>query len=213
MWCFQSVFQLPVLSFQLLFWHLTNSSHSQSVRAVFVCLSLSFPVALSAGLEQTLFLLAVKLLCWLGMATATSASGLLKGKGALPFPVELLLLADWVAKPELTQWRRNHAMAHAVPLLQFLVVWLQRAPSARAPTHFLRETAPGPNASIPDPHPFRGWCRQCPPWPATWPQRWCLVAHPDRRVQQGSCRPTWPPLPRSPGWRRTGHCLGVRCAS
>lgn len=119
MWCFQSVFQLPVLSFQLLFWHLTNSSHSQSVRAVFVCLSLSFPVALSAGLEQTLFLLVVKLLCWLGTATATSASGLLKGKGALPFPVELLLLADWVAKPELTQWRRNHTMAHAVPLLQF----------------------------------------------------------------------------------------------
>lgn len=153
-----SVFQLPELSFQLLFWHLTSSSHHQSVWAVFVRLPLSFTVALSAGLEQTLFRSCSQTLMLTGFSAYHQCIRPAKREGALPFPMDLSLIADWVAKPELARWRRNHTVAHTVPSLRFPGSLTAKGSKHQCSLHFLRETAPGPKASIPDPNPFRGWC-------------------------------------------------------
>jgi len=79
------------------------------------------------------FVLAVKLLCWLGSVATISASGLLKGKGGF--------LSLWGSRcshtglpnqsshdgEETTLWLTQSCLS------DFLVVQLQRAPSAGAP--------------------------------------------------------------------------------
>ena len=134
MWCFQSVFQLPVLSFQLLFWHFLTTAHTVSQFGLYLCLSLLASLwHFLQDWSKHCFILAVKLLCWLGSAAITSASGLLKGKGDF--------LSLWSSRcsqtglpnqsshngEETTLWLTQSHLSH------FLVIWLQRAPSAGAP--------------------------------------------------------------------------------
>lgn len=115
MWCFQSGFQLPLLSFQLLFWHLTNSSHSQSV--ILGCFGVSASelhcgTFCRTGANTVLFLQLGSCIGWARWLSPVHQA--CRKEGEFPFPVDLLLVADWVTKPELTQWIRN-----PVPSLQF----------------------------------------------------------------------------------------------
>lgn len=206
---------LPAASVQLSIALLAlNKQLTQSVAGVgCVCVSapqLQLGACCRTGAMAALFLQPNS---WAGWAQQLSPvhQACRNGRGT-PFPWDLSLLGDSVAKPELARWRRNPTMAPAVPSLHFPSSLAAKRCKSWGSRCILRETATGPNASIPDPNPVRGWCPQCPLWPAWQPRRRCLAARPDRRGRLGSCRPTWPPLPRSPGWRRTGRCPGARCA-
>lgn len=150
----------------------------------------------SSGANTVLFLQLSPCAGWARWLSWMHPSGLLERKG-------ISLPCGALGSPHQSSQSGEETQTHP----SFLALWLPRGTRT-----FSREAAAGPDASIPFPHPFTGWCRWRLLWPSGWPQGQRPAAHRDRRARRASCRPTWPALPRWPGWRRTGRCPGRRCA-
>lgn len=91
-------------------------------------------MALSAGLEQTLSCSCSWALALAGLGGCHRCIRPAEKEGEFPFPVDLLLVAEWVTKPELAQWIRK-----TVPSLQF-----PGSPAAKGSEHqdFLQGDSP-----------------------------------------------------------------------